>query len=218
MPYFLLVMLIILIPQLLIHSRYRKYSQIEVLNGKTGEEIVYAMLHSNGVYNVEVERIGGVLSDHYDSRSKKIRLSNDNFENPTIASIAVAAHETGHALQDSKGYFFLKLRHSMGPLTMTASQASWVFLILGMILYFSPFVWLGIILFSVVVLFDLVTLPVEINASKRAKQYLLSTGAYNDEEMEGVSKVLNAAALTYVAATLASILQLLRLISRFRRD
>lgn len=218
MLYFLLITLIILIPQLLVQSAYSKYSQIEIKNGKNGEELVYEMLRNNGVNDVEVERIGGVLSDHYDSKHKKIRLSSGNFNNPTIASIAVAAHETGHALQDNRGYFFLRLRHSMGPLTATASSASWIFLLLGIILYFSPFFWFGIILFSVVVVFDLVTLPVEINASRRAKEYLLSTGSYTDEEMYGVSKVLNAAALTYIAATLASILQLLRLISRARRD
>lgn len=218
MVYFLLITLIILIPQLLVQSTYNKYSRMEIKNGKTGEMLVYEMLRQNGVNDVDVERIGGMLSDHYDSRAKKIRLSSDNFNNPSVASIAIAAHETGHALQDNKGYFFLKLRHTLGPVTMTASKASWIFLLLGIILYFSPFFWFGIILFSVVVVFDLVTLPVEINASNRAKQYLASTGAYSEEELYGASKVLNAAALTYVAATLASILQLIRLISRVRRD
>lgn len=216
--YLLIIIIITLIPQLLVDSAYRRYSQVRIGNGKSGEELVKEMLAENSVTDVNIEKIRGVLTDHYDSRSKCIRLSLANFENPTVASIAVAAHETGHALQDSKGYLFLRLRQTLGPVTIVASKTSWIIIYLGFILFFTPFIWMGIFLLGVVVIFDLVTLPVEINASSRAKQYLLATGGYSDEEIEGVSKMLNAAALTYVAATLAGILQLIRLLSLVRDD
>ena len=216
--YLLIIVLLTIIPQILVHATYNKYSQIRIGNGKNGERLVNDMLYSNGVNDVRVERIGGVLSDHYDSRGKVIRLSSSNFENPTIASIAVAAHETGHALQDNKGYFFLRLRHALGSTAILASKTSWIFIYLGFLMFFTPMIYLGIIMLAIVVVFDFVTLPVEINASRRAKQYLISTGTYSDEEIAGASKVLSAAALTYVAATLAGVLQLIRLFSSIRRD
>ena len=216
--YLLIIVLLTIIPQILVHVTYNKYSQISVGNGKNGERLVNEMLYNNGVNDVRVERIGGVLSDHYDSRKKVIRLSSSNFEHPTIASIAVAAHETGHALQDNRGYFFLRLRHALGPTAILASKTSWIFIYLGFIMFFSPMIYLGIIMLAVVVLFDFVTLPVEINASRRAKQYLISTGTYTSDEIAGASKVLSAAALTYVAATLAGVLQLIRLLANARRD
>lgn len=187
-------------------------------SAQTGEDIVKEMLAANNVEGVTIGEVGGSLTDHYNSKTKRINLSRSNFNKPTIASVAVAAHETGHALQDAKGYFFLKLRHKMGQPAIVASNLSWTFVYLGFILYFAPFVYLGIFLLGIVVLFDLVTLPVEINASNRAKQYLAATGRYSYEELQGVSKVLNAAAFTYIAATLAGILQLLRLIKKFERS
>lgn len=216
--YILLIVLITIIPQILVNNTYNKYSQVKVNSLQTGEDIVKEMLHTHGVDGVSIGEIGGQLTDHYNSKTKRINLSRSNFNKPTVASIAVAAHETGHALQDARGYFFLKLRHAMGQTAIVASNLSWTFVYLGFILYFAPFVVVGICLLGIVVLFDLVTLPVEINASNRAKKYLASTGRYSREELEGVSKVLNAAAFTYIAATLAGILQLMRLIRRFERS
>lgn len=216
--YILLIILLTIIPQILVRVTYEKYAGVEVRTSKNGEELVREMLNANGIHDVSINKIGGVLSDHYNSRTKAINLSIDNFNNPTIASIAVAAHETGHAIQDHQGYSFLRVRQAMGRTAIVASNLSWVFVYLGFIMYFMPLIWVGIILLGVVVLFDLVTLPVEINASRRAKAYLVSTGRYSSEEINGVSKVLSAAAFTYVAVTLAGVLQLIRLLRRFSRD
>ena len=215
--YVLVITLLAIIPQIIVRNTYKKYSKIGTSNNKTGERVVKEMLFNSGVMGVGVERINGFLSDHYNSRSKKIRLCNENFESSSIAGIAVAAHETGHAIQDDRGYFFLGLRRAMGPVTIVANKLSWIVLYLGFFLYFEPMILMGIALISFVVLFDVVTLPVEINASKRAKRYLLSTGEYTSEEIEGVSKVLTAAAFTYLAATLAGVLQVIRLIGVFNR-
>ena len=216
--YLLLIILLTIIPQLWVRSTYDKYASIKINSTKTGEEVAREMLARNGINGININRIPGELTDHYHPRRKEINLSYSNFDEPTIASIAVAAHETGHAIQDHKGYFFLRLRQVMGTPAIVASNLSWVFVYLGFILYFTPFIWLGIIMLGIVVLFDLVTLPVEINASKRAKAYLVSTGRYSSQEIEGVSKVLTAAAFTYIAVTLAGVLQLIRLLNRVRRD
>lgn len=216
--YLLIIVLLTVIPQVLVKHTYRKYFDIKTMNGQTGEELVKRMLFENGIGDVSIGQIGGTLSDHYDSKRKIINLSMDNFNSSNVASIAVAAHETGHAIQHNKGYLFLKLRKSLGPVTIVASKVSWIVIYLGFLLYFAPFIYLGIILLGVMVLFDLVTLPVEINASIRARKYLISTGNFTNEEISGASKVLTAAAFTYVATTLAGILQIIRLISSTRRD
>lgn len=210
--YLIIIILLSLIPQLIVNRIYKKYSTVRVGNGKTGAQLVAEMLAVNHISNVYINSIGGRLTDHYNSKNKSINLSRENFENPSIASIAVAAHETGHALQDFKGYSFLRMRQSLGPATVVANKISWIAVYLGFLLYFTPFIWIGIICLSVIVLFDFITLPVEINASRRAKKYLLSTGTYTYEEVKGVSKVLTAAAFTYVAASLAGVLQLIRLL------
>lgn len=216
--FLLIIVIITIIPQLLVRGAYEKYSQVRVQSTKNGEEVVKEMLNANGVNGVSINKIGGFLSDHYNSRTKQINLSVSNFEEPTVASVAIAAHETGHAIQDNRGYFFLRLRQAIGTTAVVASNLSWTFVYLGFILYFTPLIWVGVIMLGIVVAFDFVTLPVEINASRRAKQYLVSTGRYSSEEIEGVSKVLNAAAFTYIAVTLAGVLQLLRLIRRLNRD
>lgn len=216
--YVLLIVLLSILPQLWVNSVYRKYSQVRVGNGKSGEMVVNEMLFNSGISGISINRIGGHLSDHYDSKRKSINLSSDNFTNPTIASVAVAAHETGHAIQDNKGYFFLRLRHALGPATIVASKISWIFIYLGFLLFFEPLMWVGIICLAVVLLFNIVTLPVEINASSRARKYLISTGTYTSEEISGATKVLRAAAFTYIAVVLAGILQIIRLISNVRRD
>ena len=215
--YLLIIILLTIIPQVIVEATYSKYARVSLTHGKTGEELVNEMLNRNGITNVSLARINGRLTDHYDSRRKLIALSRDNFGNPTVASVAIASHETGHAIQDNMGYVFLRMRQSLGPATIVASRLMWIFIYLGFIFFFAPLIYVGIALLSIVVLFDLVTLPVEINASKRGKQYLISTGEYSIEDIAGVSQVLTAAAFTYVAATLAGVLQLLRLISRVKR-
>ena len=216
--YLLIIILLTLLPQIWVHSAYRKYSNVKLQNNKSGETIVKNMLFENGVGELRINPIGGTLTDHYNPKDKSINLSMDNFNNGTIASVAIAAHETGHAIQDHKGYFFLKLRRSLGPVTIVASNSSWVFIYLGFLLFSTPLIWFGIILLGIVVLFDLVTLPVEINASSRAKKYLASTGTFSNDELSGVNAMLTAAAFTYIASTLAGILQLIRLLGIVNRD
>ena len=216
--YVIIITLLALLPQIWVDKAYKKYSSIRVSNGKNGEMLVRDMLSSNGIYNVSINRISGFLSDHYNSQNKSINLSNDNFINSSIASIAVAAHETGHAIQDNKGYLFLKLRHKLSSSTIVASKMSWGFIYIGFLFFNKPLILLGIIALGIVLIFNIVTLPVEINASRRAKQYLCSTGTYTMEEIQGANKVLTAAAFTYIAATLAGLLQIIRLISLIDRD
>ena len=216
--YLIIIVLLTLIPQILVSTTYNKYSNVKSKIGKNGLEVVGEMLKQNNVEDVRIVEIEGTLTDHYDPRSKKIALSRDNFRDPTVASIAVAAHETGHAIQDNKGYFFLRLRQLMGPITITANKFSWIAIYLGFIFWNSTLIWIGIALLSITILFSLVTLPVELNASRRAKQYLASIGEYSSEELKGVSRVLTAAAFTYVASALAGILQLIRLIAIARDD
>ena len=216
--FLLIIVLITIIPQILVKSTYRKYASISVNCAKNGEEIAREMLRDNGVNNVSIKRIGGVLTDNYNSKDNTIYLSSSNFNNPSVASIAVAAHETGHAIQQDNSYLFLKIRQALCPVTIISSKLSWVAIYLGFIFYFTPLIWLGTIFLGVIVLFDLVTLPVEINASRRAKRYLVSCGYFDGEEVRGASKVLIAAAFTYVAATLAGLLQLIRIVSRIRRN
>ena len=218
MLYLVLIILITVIPQVMVRRTYEKYANIKVNSLKNGADVVKDMLYSNGIGGIGVNKISGELTDHYNPRRKEINLSVDNFEEPTIASIAVAAHETGHAIQDHNGYFFLRLRQMMGSSAIVASNLSWTFVYLGFILYFTPLIWIGVIMLGIVVAFDFVTLPVEINASRRAKEYLVSTGRYSSEEIEGVSRVLTAAAFTYVAVTLAGVMQLLRLLRHLDRD
>ncbi len=216
--YLIIITLLAILPQIWVKNAYNRYSRIRVSNGKTGEMIVQDMLNNNGMYNVSINKVRGVLTDHYNPRTKSISLSYDNFVNSSIASIAVAAHETGHAIQDHKGYLFLRLRQGLSSFAIVASKVSWIGIYLGFILFYEPLILIGIVALGIILLFDVVTLPVEINASRRAKQYLMSTGTYTMEEIDGVSKVLTAAAFTYVAATLAGLLQIIRLMSILDRD
>ena len=220
MDFLFLIVLILLtiIPHVWVRRTYSAYSEFKVQSNQTGEDIVREMLRTNGVVDVSIHEIGGELTDHYDSRTRSVNLSYDNFNAPSVASIAVAAHEAGHALQDHQGYFFLRLRQQLTQSAIVASKFSWICVYLGFLLYFTPLIWVGVILLGVIVLFDLITLPVEIDASKRARAYLVGTGKYTDEEIEGVSKVLSAAAFTYIAVTLAGVLQLIRLLGRLNRD
>ena len=199
-----------------VQHTYARFSKVPAANGRSGREMAQAIMQRNGVTDVEVEEVGGVLSDHYDPRSRKVRLSSHNYRDRSISSIAVAAHEVGHVLQHAEGYAPLQLRTLVAPVAQFGSLLAFPLFFIG--LFFSmPGIskWLmdaGILLFSGAVLFQVVTLPVEFDASKRALAQLTTTGAVAPEEVSQAKQVLDAAALTYVAAAAMAALQLLRLV------
>jgi len=207
--------------QFKISSTYKRYSKIRSQSGLTGAQAARALLNSNGLYDVRVEPIGGRLSDHYDPRTRVINLSEDVYQGSSLSSVAVAAHETGHALQHASGYFPMTLRSSFVPVANLGSGAGPILIMVG--LFMQSYDWLlqlGIFAFAFAVLFQIITLPVEYNASHRALSLLQEGHMLGSEEVRGARSVLNAAALTYVAAALAAVLQLARfiLISRGRSD
>ncbi len=204
-----------------ISSSYKHYSKIRSQSGLTGAQAARALLNSNGLYDVQVGRVGGRLSDHYDPRTRVINLSEDVYQGTSLSSVAVAAHETGHALQHASGYFPMTLRSSFVPVANIGSGAGPILIMLG--LFMPSYDWLlqvGIFAFAFAVLFQIITLPVEYNASHRALVLLQEGNMLGSEEVRGARSVLNAAALTYVAAALAAVLTLLRfiLISRGRSN
>lgn len=199
-----------------VKSTYAKYSRVRSMSGMTGAQAAERILHSAGLYGVRIERVSGHLTDHYDPRTKVLRLSDSVYGSSSVAAIGVAAHECGHAVQDEREYAPLRIRNALVPIANFGTSAAWPIIVLGIIMGSSQFlVNLGILLFSLGVLFQLVTLPVEFNASKRAIQILGDTGILYGEEVGQTRKVLGAAAMTYVAAAAASILSLLRLILLF---
>lgn len=197
-----------------VQSTFAKYSRVRNMAGYTGAQAAEKILNSQGIYDVSVQRIQGNLTDHYDPRSKILRLSDSVYNQTSVSAIGVAAHECGHAIQHARGYVPLKIRGALVPVASFGANISWLLIMLGL---FLGFVWikLGIILFSAAVLFQLVTLPVEFNASNRAIKLLGETGILYGDEVDKTKKVLGAAALTYVAAAAGSILQLLRLLLLF---
>lgn len=198
-----------------VQSAYNRYRQEMSMLGLTGQQVAKQILQNNGIMDIAVVRHEGVMSDHYDSRKGIIALSSDVFGGSSIASIAIAAHEAGHAVQLEEGYLPLKIRHALVGVTSFATSASYIFILLG--LFFDNFFGqIGIILFLIIFVFQVVTLPVEYNASKRALQELSAVGA-PQSDIQASNKMLNAAALTYVAAMLTALAQLLRLISIFGR-
>ncbi|MCC3358344.1 zinc metallopeptidase [Bacillus sp. REN16] len=210
--YFALIILIPIYAQIKVKSAYKKYSQIPSSSGMTGAEVARRILDQNGLYDVRIEETPGVLSDHYDPRSKVVRLSTNNYYGNSVAGAAVAAHEVGHAIQDQQNYAFLRFRHALVPVANIGSNFSWILIIAGMIFTMSNLVLFGIIFMAAAVLFQLVTLPVEFNASSRAMHEIVSAGVIRNDEERETKKVLNAAALTYVAAAAVAVLELLRLI------
>lgn len=209
------------IAQANVSGTFSKYSKVRTARGYTGAEAARAILDANGLYNVRVERVAGNLSDHFDPRQNVIRLSQGVYDNATVAAVGVAAHESGHAVQYATGYAPIKLRNAIVPVTQFGSSLSIPVLLLGFFMGLQPLVYAGIILFSAMVVFQLVTLPVEFNASSRALAIIEEKELLGSEELRGAKKVLGAAALTYVAALLVSLMQLLRIILRFggrRRD
>ncbi|MBE6806580.1 MAG: zinc metallopeptidase [Ruminococcaceae bacterium] len=212
--------LISLIAQIRVKTTFAKYSTRRVASGMTGAEASQYIQQKNGIHT-GLEAVAGELSDHFDPLSNTIRLSSGVYGQATVAAVGVAAHETGHALQHAQGYNPVILRTKLVPITNFASGISPILIILGILLTMDPLAYAGIALFSVVTLFQLVTLPVEFNASNRAIAALKESGRFTEDEMIGVRKVLTAAALTYVAALLVSVMTLLRfilLVSGNRRD
>ena len=213
-------LLIALVAQIKVKTTFHKYAKVMNARGLSGAEVAAKILSSNGVLDVAVQRVSGNLTDHFDPTARVIRLSQSVYDSHSVAAVGVAAHEAGHALQYAEDYFPIRLRAAIIPVTKVGSALSWPLIILGLVFSFGFLVNLGIILFSAVTLFQLVTLPVEFNASRRALNILQQQGILAPEELGGARKVLTAAAMTYVAALLVSVMQLLRLIALFsnRRD
>jgi Zn-dependent membrane protease YugP len=211
---------ILLVPALLlsiyaqfkIQGTFSKFLRVRSYSGYTGAQAARKILDSNGLYDVPIEVISGHLTDHYDPSHRVLRLSYDVYYGDSLASIGVAAHEAGHALQHHEGYAPLQIRNSLVPVANIGSNLSWILVIAGFALGLAGLINLGILLFSAAVLFQIITLPVEFNASSRALKQIEDNGILYREEIGGAKKVLSAAALTYVAATIMAVSQLLRLL------
>ena len=198
-----------------VNGTFNRYSKERTYSGMTGYEAARRILAANGLYHVNVERVSGNLTDHYDPKTNVIRLSDSVFGSNSVAAVGVAAHEAGHAVQYAQNYAPIKLRAAIIPVTNLGSTLSMPLVLIGFLMGMQPLVNFGILLFATVALFQLVTLPVEFNASRRAVKALEMGGTMADEEIRGVKKVLSAAAMTYVAALAVSLANLLRLILRF---
>lgn len=197
-----------------VNSAYRKWGRVPVRSGMTGAQAAQRLIMSGGLNGVQVQGIGGNLTDHYDPRDKVLRLSQGVANNASVASVAVAAHELGHAMQDAEGYFPLRFRAALVPAVNIGSWLGWIMIIAGLLLRMTNLAWLGVLVFSGGAIFALATLPVELNASARAKRLLADTGIVaGPDEQAGVNSVLNAAAFTYVAGLASAVLQLLYFVS-----
>lgn len=213
--YMLPGLIIVLFAQAKVKSTFNKYNKVSTYQGLTGAQAARAILDQNGLQNVAIEQVAGQLTDHYDPKTNVVRLSQATYGKATVGAVGVAAHECGHAIQYARGYTPIKIRTSIVPICNLGSSISIPLMLFGFIFNLYGLVYFGIALFALVVLFQLVTLPVEFNASKRAIISLNESGMVTPEESNGVKKVLSAAALTYVAALLQSLLMLLYYISRF---
>jgi Zn-dependent membrane protease YugP len=200
-----------------VKSTFNRYSKVASGRNLTGAQAARMLLDSAGLQNVDVERVPGNLSDHYDPRSKTLRLSEGVFGSASIAAVGVAAHEAGHALQDQVNYGPLKVRSAIVPAVRVGGMVGPILFFIGLFLQFTALAWVGIVFFGATALFALVTLPVELNASSRAKQVLVTNGILTPQEVQGVDKVLDAAALTYVAAAVQSLATLLYYVSILNR-
>lgn len=211
-------MLISFWAQAKINSAYNKYSRVRTAGGYTGMQVARMMLDEAGLFDVRIEMVNTKLGDHYDPSSRVLRLSPEVYGDSTISAAGIAAHEVGHAIQHKESYKPLVIRNSIVPVVNFSSSISWILFFIGLLLGFKGLTTLGILLFSAVVIFQLITLPVEFNASNRALRVLQSRGILYGNEIKGAEKVLGAAAMTYVAATLMAISQLIRLIALSNRD
>ena len=201
--------------QIQVSGSFRKYSQVVNRRNLTGAQAAEAVLRAHGVYDVPIRPCRGSLTDHYDPRDNTIYLSENVYAAPTVAAVGVACHEAGHAVQYAVGYGPIKVRSAIIPVTQFGSRFSFILLLIGLVLYSQPLFLVGILLFSLTTVFQLVTLPVEFNASHRALETIDGQGLLDGEELQGARKVLRAAALTYVAALLMSLVQLLRYVLIF---
>ena len=212
-PTFILLLpaiLLALYAQFKVQSTYAKLSEVHSKNGLTGAAAGRKLLDASGLSNVRIEQIPGNLTDNYDPRSKVLHLSRGVYENSSVASMAIAAHELGHAVQDQEAYFPLRFRAALVPAVNIGSYLGWILIIIGMLLNYTQLAWVGLAVFSFGAIFALATLPVELNASARAKRLLVDSGlVVSEDEQRGVNSVLNAAALTYVAALFTAVMQLL---------
>ena len=216
-------MIISMLASAKVKSAFNKYSKVRSMSGMTGAQVAERILNSQGIYDVSVQRVAGSLTDHYNPSTKVVNLSETVYSSTSVAAIGVAAHECGHAIQHAKGYVPLSLRTAIVPVANISSKIAWPLLFVGLLINSRSsmtFIYAGIICFSLALIFQIVTLPVEFNASARALKLLTSNGILSDDEVCKTRKVLTAAALTYVAAVAASILQILRILAIFggRRD
>ncbi len=209
------VLVLSMFASFLVKSRFKKYAKVATMSGMTGADAAAAVLRAGGISDVKIERVDGFLSDHYDPSKKILRLSPDVYDGRSISSVGVGAHEAGHAIQDKVRYPMLSLRTALVPTVSLGSNFSYIVMMVGFFMHMAALIYVGIALFSLVVIFQLVTLPVEFNASSRAKEILSQTGVIvHQGEKDGVASVLNAAALTYVAAAASSIATLLYFLLR----
>lgn len=213
--YFAILLILPIWAQMKVKNTYKKYSQIENSSFMTGAQVARKILDENGLYHVKIEEVNGMLSDHYDPRSKTVRLSSNNYHGHSQAAAAVAAHEVGHAIQDAQEYAFLRFRHALVPAANLGSNLSFFLILAGMLLGMANLFLVGIVFMAAAVLFQVVTLPVEFDASNRAMNQLVAAGVIRSNEERETKKVLNAAALTYVAAAVVALMELVRFILMF---
>lgn len=207
--YMLPAILLMMVAQFYVSSAYRKWSKVRNERNITGQDAVERLIYHTRLQDINLEMVAGNMTDHYDPRSKTLRLSSGVAQSPSVASLAIAAHELGHAQQDQQNYLPLRFRSALVPMVNIGSTLGWIMIIAGLIFNFLNLAWLGILFFAGSTVFALATLPVEFNASRRAKEMLTESGLITDlAEQRGVKKVLNAAALTYVAALFQSVMQL----------
>lgn len=209
---FLLMLIIPIYASIKVNVNYKKYKKVTNEKDLTGFDVARRILDENGLGDIYVVETKGVMSDHYDSRRKTVRLSTEVFHGSSVASVAIAAHECGHAIQDKEGYTWMKLRSIIFPIVNIGQKIAYIVMIIGLFLSYMDYVYAAIGFTFLGLLFELVTLPVEYDASKRAKDIILKDGMINDEEKKGVDAVLNSAALTYVAAVVSSMLEILYLL------
>lgn len=210
--YFALIILVPLWAQFKVKSAYAKYSKVASSSHTRGAEVARKILDANGLFHVGVEETRGHLTDHYDPRVKTVRLSSENYHGHSVAAAAIAAHEVGHAIQDDQGYAFLRFRHALVPVANLGSNLSWILIMVGIFAQISGLLLLGIVFMAAAVVFQVVTLPVEFNASNRAMDQVVSMGIIRNDEERETKRVLDAAALTYVAAAAVAVLELVRLV------
>ncbi|SHS34830.1 Putative neutral zinc metallopeptidase [Mycobacteroides abscessus subsp. abscessus] len=210
--YFALIILVPLWAQFKVKRAYAKYSKVAASSHMPGAEVARKILDSNGLYHVGVEETRGHLTDHYDPRVKTVRLSSENYHGHSVAAAAIAAHEVGHAIQGDQNYAFLRFRHALVPVANLGSNLSWILIMVGIFAQISGLLLLGIVFMAAAVVFQVVTLPVEFNASNRAMDQVVSMGIIRNDEERETKRVLDAAALTYVAAAAVAVLELVRLV------